>query len=258
MFGPKNNHTQLQPPLHRGSENDYDAGADLVVLHCVILGLDICSRYFLNLHCRLGDNGSTDATPDIGRRLAEEDPRVAYLRIEQRGRGRALDRAWRESGADVVGYMDVDLSTGLDALPALVDAVRSGRCGVAVGSRLRPGSRVIGRSLLRELTSRGYSALFRLMFLTGFRDAQCGFKAASRRVVDAVVPLVRDRGWFFDTEMLILAEKNGYRVEEIPVTWTDDPDSRVRIVATAWADLKGLLRLRFGGLRRASKALRSP
>ena len=206
----------------------------------------------------IADNGSTDTTPDIGRRLAEEDPRVAYLRIEQRGRGRALDRAWRESGADVVGYMDVDLSTGLDALPALVDAVRSGRCGVAVGSRLRPGSRVIGRSLLRELTSRGYSALFRLMFLTGFRDAQCGFKAASRRVVDEVVPLVRDRGWFFDTEMLILAEKNGYRVEEIPVTWTDDPDSRVRIVATAWADLKGLLRLRFGGLRQASKALRSP
>ena len=206
----------------------------------------------------IADNGSTDTTPDIGRRLAEEDLRVAYLRIEQRGRGRALDRAWRESGADVVGYMDVDLSTGLDALPALVDAVRSGRCGVAVGSRLRPGSRVIGRSLLRELTSRGYSALFRLMFLTGFRDAQCGFKAASRRVVDEVVPLVRDRGWFFDTEMLILAEKNGYRVEEIPVTWTDDPDSRVRIVATAWADLKGLLRLRFGGLRRASKALRAP
>ena len=206
----------------------------------------------------IADNGSTDATPEIGRRLAEADPRVAYLRIEQRGRGRALDRAWRESAADIVAYMDVDLSTGLEALPALVGEVRSGRCDVAVGSRLRPGSRVIGRSLLRELTSRGYSALFRLMFLTGFRDAQCGFKAASRRVADEVVPLVLDRGWFFDTEMLILAEKNGYRVREIPVTWTDDPDSRVRIVATAWADLKGLLRLRFGGLRRASKELRAP
>ena len=205
----------------------------------------------------VADNGSTDATPEIGRRLSAEDDRVAYIRIEQRGRGRALDRAWRESGADIVAYMDVDLSTGLGALPALVGEVRSGRCDVAVGSRLRPGSRVIGRSPLRELTSRGYSALFRLMFLTGFRDAQCGFKAASRRVADEVVPLVLDRGWFFDTEMLILAEKNGYRVREIPVTWTDDPDSRVRIVATAWADLKGLLRLRFGGLRRASKTLRA-
>ena len=205
----------------------------------------------------VADNGSTDSTPEMGRRLAEEDERIGYVRLEQRGRGRALSRAWGESEADILGYMDVDLSTDLGALPALVEAIRSDGYDVAVGSRLRPGARVIGRSLGRELISRGYSALFRSMFFTGFHDAQCGFKAVSRRVVDQVVPLVRDTGWFFDSELLILAEKNGYRVKEVPVTWTDDPDSRVKIVSTAYRDFKGLLRLRLGGLRRASVALRS-
>ncbi|MCH8206111.1 MAG: glycosyltransferase family 2 protein [Chloroflexi bacterium] len=205
----------------------------------------------------VADNGSSDSTPEIGRRLAREDERMGYIRLEQRGRGRALSRAWRESEADIVGYMDVDLSTDLDALPALVEAIRSEGYDVAVGSRLRPGARVIGRSFRRELASRAYSAIFRSMFLTGFHDAQCGFKAVSRRVVNDVVPLVKDTGWFFDTELLILAEKNGYRVREVPVTWTDDPDSRVKLVSTAYGDMKGLLRLRLGGLRKASMALRS-
>jgi glycosyltransferase involved in cell wall biosynthesis len=205
----------------------------------------------------VADNGSSDATPEIGKRLSWEDERIGYVRLEQRGRGRALSRAWRESEADIVGYMDVDLSTDLDALPALAEAVRSEGYDVAVGSRLRPGARVTGRSFRRELVSRAYSAVFRSMFLTGFRDAQCGFKAVTRRVVDDVVPLVKDTGWFFDTELLILAEKNGYRVKEVPVTWTDDPDSRVKLVGTAYGDMMGLLRLRLGGLRKASMALRS-
>ena len=205
----------------------------------------------------VADNGSTDSTPEIGRRLSGEDERIGYVRLEQRGRGRALSQAWRESEADIVGYMDVDLSTDLGALLPLVEAIRSDGYDLAVGSRFRPGSRVIGRSLGREFISRAYSALFRSMFFTGFRDAQCGFKAVSRRVVDEVVPLVRDKGWFFDSELLILAEKNGYRVKEVPITWTDDPDSRVRIVSTSYGDFKGLLRLRLGGLRSASLALRS-
>ena len=203
----------------------------------------------------IADNGSTDSTPEVGARLARELDRIDYLRIEQRGRGRALKRAWLESNADIRGFMDIDLSTELEAIPKLVQSIESGRYDVAIGSRLRKGAVVSGRSLLREVTSRGYSLLFRSMFLTGFSDAQCGFKAVSRRAARDLLPLVRDNGWFFDTELLLLAEKNGYRIDEIPVRWADDPDSRVRIVRTAWDDLKGLLRLRFGGLRRASRSL---
>ena len=199
----------------------------------------------------IADNGSTDATQDIGRRLARESERVEYLRLERRGRGRALKQAWTQSDADVVAYMDMDLSTDLERLPPLVSAVAEGGSDVAIGSRLKRGAQVVGRSPKREFISRCYSLIFRTMFLTGFRDAQCGFKAVGRRVVEDVLPLVKDTGWFFDTELLILCEKNGYSVEEIPVRWVDDPDSRVRIVSTAYEDLKGLARLRFGGLRQS-------
>ena len=203
----------------------------------------------------IADNGSTDATPAIGRRLASEIERVSYLRLEQRGRGRALKHAWTESNADVVAYMDMDLSTDLRALPDLVSAVAGEGHDIAIGSRLRRGAQVIGRSPTREFISRCYSLTFRSMFLTGFIDAQCGFKAVGRRVVEQVLPLVQDTGWFFDTELLILCEKSGYSVREIPVRWVDDPDSRVRIASTAYEDLKGLLRLRFGGLRQVRETL---
>ena len=205
----------------------------------------------------IADNGSTDATQDIGRQLSAESDRVRYLRLEQRGRGRALKHAWTRSDADVMAYMDMDLSTDLAYLPALVSAIVEDGHDVAVGSRLKRGAEVVGRTPKREFISRCYSLLFRSMFLTGFVDAQCGFKAISRRVVEQVLPLVQDTGWFFDSELLILCEKNGYSVEEVPVRWVDDPDSRVRIVSTAYADIKGLLRLRFGGLRRSRNALRS-
>ena len=204
----------------------------------------------------IADNGSTDATPEIGRRLASERERVEYLRLEQRGRGRALKYAWTQSSADVVAYMDMDLSTDLSALPTLVDAILEGGAEVATGSRLTRGAEVIGRSFKREFISRCYSLMFRTMFFTGFVDAQCGFKAVSRRAVEEVLPLVKDTGWFFDSELLILCEKNGYEVREIPVRWEDDPDSRVRIVSTATEDIKGLLRLRFGGVRASRRALR--
>ena len=205
----------------------------------------------------IADNGSTDGTRDAAIALAEELAAVRYVRMEQRGRGRALRRVWTESSADVMAYMDVDLSTDLAHLKPLVDAVAGGGCDIAVGSRLRPDSVVVGRSLKREITSRGYSLLFRIMFWTGFRDAQCGFKAVSRRVADNLAPLVQDNGWFFDSELLILAQKCGYTIRELPVRWTDDPDSRVRILRTAWEDVKGLLRLKFGGIGRARRQLRA-
>lgn len=203
----------------------------------------------------IADNGSKDSTPAVAAQLTREYENVGYMRLEQRGRGRALKRAWLESSADILAYMDIDLSTDLAAVSRLVGSVASGEYAVAIGSRLKSGAVVIGRSPLREFISRGYSLLFRTMFFTGFRDAQCGFKAISRGAAQDLLPLVQDTTWFFDTELLLLAEKNGYAIDEIPVRWTDDPDSRVRIVRTAWGDLKGLLRLRFGGLRRASREL---
>ena len=203
----------------------------------------------------IADNGSTDSTFEVAERLSRELDRVGCIRLDQRGRGRALRRAWLESGSDILGYMDVDLSTELAAIPALVDAVDGGGYDIAIGSRLAEGATVIGRPPHRELISRVYSLTFRAMFLTRFKDAQCGFKAISRRAAHDLLPLVHDTGWFFDTELLILAEKNGYRIKEVPVRWTDDPDSRVRIVRTAYGDMKGLLRLRFGGLRKASRTL---
>ena len=200
----------------------------------------------------IADNGSDDSTPEVGRGLADEHTDVAYLRLEQRGRGRALRRAWLESEADLVSYMDVDLSTDLSAFPPLVQALEDGY-DLAIGSRLSSGATVRLRSLKREVISRSYNLLIKAMFFTRFSDAQCGFKAMTAAAARALLPHVRDQGWFFDTELLILAEKRGFRIMDVPVTWTDDPDTRVKVMRTALDDLKGLLRLRFGGLPRVER-----
>ena len=203
----------------------------------------------------IADNGSTDETPAIAGRLTTFYDRVGYTVLDKRGRGRALKKTWLESRADVVGYMDVDLSTQLDDLVPLVGAITHEGYDLAIGSRLIDGSLVVGRSRRREITSRTYNRIIQATFMVGFRDAQCGFKAISRRAADLLLPLVKDLGWFFDTELLILAEKNGFRIKEVPVRWHDDPDSRVRVIGTAMHDLTGLARLRLGGLRAASKRL---
>ena len=194
----------------------------------------------------IADNASTDSTLSVAEMLSNRYTGVTAVHIPQKGRGRALRHVWMESTADIVSYMDVDLSTDLTHFPQLVKSVEEGS-HVAIGSRLLKGSRV-ERSFKREFISRSYSALIRAMFFTPFKDAQCGFKALSRGAVRALVPVVKDNGWFFDSELLIIAARRGLRIKEIPVRWQDDPDSRVRIVATAWGDIKGLLRLRFGGV----------
>ena len=191
----------------------------------------------------VADNASTDQTFAIAQGLVARWPgQVAVVHLDQKGRGRALRRAWTESDADVVCYMDVDLSTDLRFLPPLVEALATDY-DVAFGSRLMPGAQV-KRGLKREVISRCYNAIIKLFFWHHFWDAQCGFKGVTRRVVRDILPLVKDQAWFFDTELLLIAEKNGYRLKEIPVAWADDPDSRVKIVKTAWEDLKGLWRLR--------------
>ncbi len=202
----------------------------------------------------VADNGSIDSTLAVAQELSQQFPKVEVLHLDQKGRGRALRRAMLEGKADIAVYMDVDLSTDLRALPPLVDAIANDGYDICIGSRLMKGAQV-ERAFKREFISRSYNLLVKGMFFTRFKDAQCGFKALSRRAIQDLVPLVQDQGWFFDSEMLILAEKNRYRIKEIPVRWIDDPDSRVNVVRTASGDIKGLLRLRFGGLRKASRSL---
>jgi putative flippase GtrA len=190
----------------------------------------------------IADNASTDATPAIATELAAELPEVAVLRLEQKGRGRALRAAWSASDAPVLAYCDVDLSTDLAALLPLVAPLVSGHSDLAIGTRLGRGSRV-ARGMKRELISRCYNLILRGALAAGFSDAQCGFKAIRADAAAELLPLVQDPGWFFDTELLVLAERAGLRIHEVPVDWVDDPDSRVDIVATALADLRGVLRL---------------
>lgn len=196
-----------------------------------------------DLRVTIVDNGSSDGTPEIGQALAAEHPRVHYMRLEERGRGRALKLAWMLSDAPIVAYMDVDLSTELAAFPRLLKPLTSGRADIAIGCRNHPAARVI-RGLKREFISRGYNRLARLVTGTRIRDLQCGFKVLTQDAVKRLLPLVEDTGWFFDTELLLIAEHLGYRIHEEPVSWIDDPDSRVRLLHTAWEDWKGLLRMR--------------
>ncbi|HEY4846154.1 MAG TPA: glycosyltransferase [Candidatus Dormibacteraeota bacterium] len=188
------------------------------------------------------DNASTDATWAIAQRLALELDGVRATRLESKGRGRAVRKAWLESDAAIVAYMDVDLSTDLDGLLPLVAPLISGHSDLAIGSRLMPGARV-NRGAKRELISRAYNLLLHLVLGTRVRDAQCGFKAARAEAARALLPLVDNQEWFFDTELLVQAQRAGLRIYEVPVDWTDDPDSRVDIVATAVEDLRGVWRL---------------
>ncbi|KOV94142.1 bifunctional glycosyltransferase family 2/GtrA family protein [Streptomyces sp. NRRL B-3648] len=190
----------------------------------------------------IADNASTDTTPLVAARLEAEIPEVAHVRLEQKGRGRALRTVWSASEAPVLAYMDVDLSTGLNALLPLVAPLISGHSDLAIGSRLARASRVV-RGPKREFISRAYNLILRGSLQARFSDAQCGFKAIRRDVAQVLLPLVEDTGWFFDTEMLVLAERAGLRIHEVPVDWVDDPDSTVHIVKTAADDLRGVWRV---------------
>jgi glycosyltransferase involved in cell wall biosynthesis len=195
-----------------------------------------------NFRVTIADNASTDQTGLIARRLSHTHPEVHVVHLAERGRGRALKRVWSASDSDVLVYMDVDLSTDLAALLPLVAPLVSGHSDLAIGSRLAPASRV-ERGAKRELISRSYNLILRRTFRARFSDAQCGFKAIRRDAARELLPLVEDNAWFFDTELLVVAERAGLRIHEVPVDWTDDPDSSVDIVRTALDDLLGVARL---------------
>ena len=244
--------TTLGRPLSDADEAGLPPVLDIVIpVHNEERDLEPCVR---RLHAYLTDelgyrfritvaeNASTDGTVDVARRLADELSGVRLLALPEPGRGRALRTAWLGSDAPVLVYMDVDLSTDLAALLPLVAPLISGHSDLAIGTRLARSSRVV-RGAKREIISRSYNLLLRGTLATRLSDAQCGFKAIRADVAARLLPLVQDTGWFFDTELLVLAERSGLRIHEVPVDWVDDPDSRVDIVKTAKADLAGIFRL---------------
>lgn len=190
----------------------------------------------------IADNASTDSSLRLAKSLAKKLPRLSVVHLDKKGRGRAVKTTWLASRADIVAYMDVDLSTDLAGFPVLLKALEKGY-DLAIGSRLLPKSKVEGRTPKREILSRGYNILIKLFFQTNFSDAQCGFKAVNRHAVKALLPHIADDAWFFDSELLITAEKLGYKIYESPVIWIDNPGSTVRVLKTVTGDLRGLCRL---------------
>ena len=225
--------------------NEEDALQESIPKLCTFLRDNLPNHWRVTI----ADNASIDGTRDVSESLCRTLPAVNYLYLPEKGRGRALRAAWLGSECDIVSYMDVDLSTDLSHLPALVAELEAG-CHIAIGSRLSRGSKVTQRSFKREITSRIYNKLIWSLFFVGFPDAQCGFKAMTREAARAIIPHIENNNWFFDTELLIIAEKRGYRIGIVPVAWEDDPSSTVNVVRTATEDIKGLLRLRFGGIPR--------
>jgi glycosyltransferase involved in cell wall biosynthesis len=191
----------------------------------------------------IGDNASIDKTLEKARELEERFDDVRVFHLDKKGRGRMVKYAWDKSEAEVLSYMDIDLSTDLKDLPPMVRAVLNDGYDVAIGSRQYKGADV-KRGLKREIISRGYIWVLKLLLRFPFTDAQCGFKAVSKKIVNELFPKIEDDEWFFDTELLYLAHKNGYKVKELPVRWIEDTDSRVKITRTAWLDIKGVFRMR--------------
>ena len=214
----------------------------------------------------IADNASIDNTWIVAGELERQLPSVRRVHLDQKGRGRKLKKVWLESECDVVAYMDVDLSTDLHALLPLLAPLVSDHSDIAIGSRLARSANVV-RGSKRELISQTYNHMLRLMMSAHFSDAQCGFKAMRTDVARVILPHVEDPNWFFDTEVLLLAEKAGYRIHEVPVDWTDDPDSCVNVVETALQDLRGMWRVRrniashrinLDSFRRSSRASEPP
>lgn len=204
---------------------------------------------FLTNHCRfeweivIADNASIDRTLKVAEELSRQFSRVRVVHLDQKGRGRVLKKVWTESPADILSYMDVDLSSNLYAFPPLIEALISGGFDIGIGSRLLKAS-TTKRSLKREAISQAYNLLVKAFFFTKFSDAQCGFKAITKEAARRLLPLIVDTGWFFDTELLVIGEKLGYRIFDLPVSWIEDLDSRVKIVQTGVDDIIGLVRVR--------------
>lgn len=199
----------------------------------------------------VADNKSTDKTAEKVKQLLVKINRLDYLFIEQKGKGLAIRTTWQKYLADFdyFVFMDADLATDLKALLPLVSALASENYDLAIGSRNLKKSK-IQRSLLRRFFSFGYGVLAKLILGTKISDSTCGFKAVSQKVVQAIMPLVKNQTWFFDSELVFLAEKKGFKIKEIPVNWAEpskENKSKVNVFKVSGQYLKELLRLRFYG-----------
>jgi len=204
-----------------------------------------CSKKLIQYDWKItiADNGSTDKTAHLSQELSKKKSQIRSVHLGQQGRGRAVKSVWGKAKADYYVYMDLDLSTDLKHLPRILHALEKG-FDIAIGSRLKKGAKVEGRSMLREITSRALNFFFiQLFFFTHFTDAQCGFKAVNKRVVKELLPRIKDDGWFFDGELLIVGEKMGYKIHEEPVHWIDNPGSTVQLLSTISGDIKTMIRL---------------
>lgn len=193
-------------------------------------------------HVTIADNASSDKSLAIAKKISKEKSHIGFIHLDQKGRGRAVKKVWRETRADILIYMDVDLSTDLMNLPPLIKALVKGY-DIGIGTRLLPNSKVVNRPFKREILSRGYNILVKIFFQVHFSDAQCGFKGVTKNVVSKLLPFIKDNAWFFDSELLIVGEKVGFKIYEEPVRWVDNPGSTVRVLSTIKGDLSGLWRL---------------
>ncbi|MBD3203421.1 glycosyltransferase [Candidatus Woesearchaeota archaeon] len=211
----------------------------------VIKLLNFLKKQNVNFDYRIiiADNASTDKTLKKAKKLAKKYKEVKFIHLDKKGRGRALRKSWMESSADIVCYMDIDLSTELGAFPKCINALEKGY-DIAIGNRLNRKSKVIDRTLKREILSRGYNLLLKIIFNTRIDDAQCGFKSLKTNVSKKLVPKIKNNEWFFDTELLLLAERQGYKIKQIPIKWKDDPDTRVNIIETVWSYIKNIYRMK--------------
>lgn len=208
--------------------------------------VDYCRRSSVNKYdweILIADNASSDRSCEIAQVLIKKYKQVRYYHLDQKGRGRALKEVWINQVYDISLYMDIDLSTDLNHLMPCLDALSKGGADLAIGSRFTRGSKVIGRPLIRRICSAGYIRMVRLISRSKLSDFQCGFKGITKKAAEQILPMIKDGRWFFDTELLLMAEKRGYKIHQEPVLWTDDLDSTVRIFETAKEDIKGLYRV---------------
>lgn len=221
---------------------------ELVIKENTLKVFRFCQEKFKNYDWQIliADNGSSDRTPKIAEELAKSYPQILFFHIPDKGRGYALKKAWgNEYPADFYAYMDADLSSDLNAFPLLIESIENGY-QLATGSRLKTGHQT-ERSLAREILSRGYNLLLRILFKPTFQDAQCGFKIITKEVAQKILPKIKNNNWFFDTELFILAENAGFKIKEVPIEWLEKRQvkrkSTVKILSTVWEDIKGMLEL---------------
>lgn len=190
----------------------------------------------------IADNNSNDQTKQIIKGL--ENEKIKYIFIPRKGKGLAIETAWQSQDSDIYVFMDADLAADLNALPELIRQIKQGY-DICIGSRFHKLSKV-KRGIIRKIFSHGYSFLFKIILNSKINDAPCGFKAINRKARQNILPQVRNKEWFFDSELLILAEKQNYKIKEIPIKWEEPKHrkSRAGITSIIREYLKMLLKTR--------------